>query len=32
MKINEFIKEVNKFAAAKEDGDGIYIAETQDDL
>lgn len=35
MKINEFIKEVNKFAAAKEDkedGDGIYIAGTQDDL
>lgn len=32
MKINEFIKEVNKFAAANKDGDGIYIAEAQDDL
>lgn len=32
MKINEFIKEVNRFAAVKVDGDCIYIAETQDEL
>ena len=32
MKISEFIKKVNQFAAANEDGDCIYIAETEDEL